>query len=201
MMWVLVCFGVPDVHCEDFFGGFVYFEWGFMKHVHGSSLGLQPLMPHGLESELCQPSWSASGGLPAGRLQGEGETLLVVEDDPAVRMIVLDELNELGYFTLEASDGLTAVPMLQSSRRIDLLISDIGLPGMSGWQIAEIARQCRPALPVLFMTGHAQSTAMYPAGIAPGMGMISKPFSMDEMAAKIRDMLSRQGPTGTDPAA
>jgi DNA-binding response OmpR family regulator len=86
--------------------------------------------------------------------------------------------------------------MLQSSRRIDLLISDIGLPGMNGWQIAEIARQCRPALPVLFMTGHAQNTALHPAGIASGMGMISKPFSMDEMAAKIRDMLSRQGPTG-----
>lgn len=172
-----------------------------MKHVHGSSLGLQPVTRHGPPGEPCQPPQvDASGqtrkGLPAGRLQGEGETLLVVEDDPAVRMIVLDELNELGYFTLEASDGLTAVPMLQSSRRIDLLISDIGLPGMNGWQIAEIARQCRPALPVLFMTGHAQNTALHPAGIASGMGMISKPFSMDEMAAKIRDMLSRQGPTG-----
>jgi len=137
--------------------------------------------------------------LPASRQQGEGETLLVVEDDPAVRMIVLDELNELGYITLEAIDGATAIPILQSSQKIDLLISDVGLPGMNGRQIAEIGRQHRPELPVLFMTGYAQSAAARSEFLAPGMAMISKPFSMDEMAAKIRDMLSGQYPVVAAP--
>ncbi|MEO5660452.1 MAG: PAS domain S-box protein [Polaromonas sp.] len=135
------------------------------------------------------------------RLQGEGETLLVVEDDPAVRMIVLDELAELGYNLLEAIDGPTAIAILQSARKIDLLITDVGLPGMNGRQIAEIGRQHRPELPVLFMTGYAQNAAARSKFLAPGMEMISKPFSMDDMAAKIRDMLSGDGPTSETPPA
>ena len=127
--------------------------------------------------------------MPAGCVQAAGEILLVVEDDAAVRMIVLDELNELGYVTLEAVDGPTAIPILQSAQKIDLLISDVGLPGMNGRQIAEIGRQHRPGLPVLFMTGYAQSAASRADFLAPGMEMISKPFSMDELAAKIREML------------
>ena len=127
--------------------------------------------------------------LPVSRPPGEGETLLVVEDDAAVRMIVLDELNELGYHTLEAMDATTALPILQSAAKIDLLISDVGLPGMNGRQLAEVARQHRPALPVLFMTGYAQSATARSEFLAPGMDMISKPFAMDDMAAKIRAML------------
>ena len=127
--------------------------------------------------------------MPAGCVQAAGEILLVVEDDAAVRMIVLDELNELGYVTLEAVDGPTAIPILQSAQKIDLLISDVGLPGMNGRQIAEIGRQHRPGLPVLFMTGYAQSAASRADFLAPGMEMISKPFSIDELAAKIREML------------
>ena len=131
--------------------------------------------------------------LASSRPSGEGETLLVVEDDAAVRMIVLDELNELGYHTLEAVDATTALPILQSATKIDLLISDVGLPGMNGRQLAEIARQHRPALPVLFMTGYAQSAAARSEFLAPGMDMISKPFAMDDMAAKIRGMLDDSG--------
>jgi CheY-like chemotaxis protein len=149
--------------------------------------------------EAAQEALETLEGLPVSRLQGEGEILLVVEDDPAVRMIVIDELNELGYTTLEAMDGPTAIPILQSSQKIDLLISDVGLPGMNGRQIAEIGRQHRPGLPVLFMTGYAQSAAARSEFLAPGMEMISKPFSMDEMAAKIRDMLSGDFPTSAVP--
>lgn len=135
--------------------------------------------------------------VPVACLQAEGETILVVEDDAAVRMIVLDELNELGYATLEAMDGPTALPILQSAQRIDLLISDVGLPGMNGMQIAEIGRQHRPGLPVLFMTGHAQSAAARSGFLAPGMEMIAKPFAITELATKIRQMLAggaRSGP-------
>jgi CheY-like chemotaxis protein len=124
-------------------------------------------------------------------VKGDGETVLVVEDDNAVRLIVLDELNELGYTTLEAIDGRTAIPFLQSARKIDLLISDVGLPGMNGRQIAEIARQHRPELPVLFMTGYAENATSRSEFLAPGMEMISKPFAMDMLAAKIREMLRK----------
>ena len=176
--------------------------YGFAKQS-GGHVRIHSQVGQGTEVSLYVPrhpdaaAVQAAGEAPAAcRLQGEGETLLVVEDDPAVRSIVLDELNELGYTTLEAMDGPTALPILQSAQKIDLLISDVGLPGLNGRQIAEIARQHRPGLPVLFMTGYAQSAAARSEFLAPGMEMISKPFSMDEMAAKIRSMLGSHAPTG-----
>lgn len=173
--------------------------YGFAKQS-GGHVRIHSQVGQGTEVSLYLPRHADDAAqetveaLPINRLQGEGETLLVVEDDPAVRMIVLDELNELGYTTLEAIDGPTAIPILQSSQKIDLMISDVGLPGMNGRQIAEIGRQHRPHLPVLFMTGYAQNAASRSEFLAPGMEMISKPFSMDEMAAKIRDMLNAEFP-------
>ena len=178
--------------------------YGFAKQS-GGHVRIDSQVGQGTEVSLYMPrhpdeaAQQTSEALPVSRLQGEGETLLVVEDDPAVRMIVLDELKELGYTTLEAIDGPTAIPILQSSQKIDLLISDVGLPGMNGRQIAEIGRQNRPALPVLFMTGYAQNAAARSEFLAPGMEMISKPFSMDEMAAKIRDMLNAEFPARAKP--
>ena len=131
---------------------------------------------------------------------GEGKTVLVVEDDAAVRMIVLDELTELGYQTLEACDGPTALPLLQSSRKIDLLLTDVGLPGMNGRQMAEIGRQHRPGLPVLFMTGYTEKAASRAKFLAPGMDMIAKPFTMAALAVRIGGILSdsTQHPPTTD---
>ena len=141
--------------------------------------------------------------LPAPEIpHGEGETVLVVEDDAAVRMIVLDELAELGYQTLEAIDGPSALPILQSSRKIDLLLTDVGLPGMNGRQVAEIARQHRPGLRVLFMTGYAEKAAAREKFLAPGMEMISKPFTMDALATRIggifRDKAQQPSLSGAD---
>lgn len=180
--------------------------YGFAKQS-GGHVRLHSHVGQGTEVSLYMPrhpdevAHETTEALPLGRLrgEGEGETLLVVEDDPAVRMIVLDELNELGYTTLEAMDGPTAIPILQSSQKIDLMISDVGLPGMNGRQIAEIGRQYRPGLPVLFMTGYAQNAAARSEFLAPGMEMISKPFSMDEMAAKIREMLNAEIPVRAEP--
>ncbi len=178
--------------------------YGFAKQS-GGHVRLHSQVGQGTEVSLYMPRQAYETAhqiheeLALGRLQGEGETLLVVEDDPAVRMIVLDELNELGYTTLEAVDGPTAIPILQSAQKIDLLISDVGLPGMNGRQIAEIGRQYRPDLPVLFMTGYAQNAASRSEFLATGMEMISKPFSMDEMAAKIRDMLDAKLSTHDTP--
>ena len=121
--------------------------------------------------------------------RGTGETVLVVEDDPAVRMLVIEVLQELGYSALEATDAQTALPFLQSNRRIDLMVSDIGLPGLNGRQLADRARQLRPGLKILFITGYAEKAAVRGEFLGPGMDMVTKPFALDALANKIREMI------------
>ncbi|MBK5552939.1 MULTISPECIES: PAS domain-containing protein [unclassified Pseudomonas] len=120
-----------------------------------------------------------------------GETVVLVEDDPAVRMLVLDLLNELGYHAHEAEDARAALPLLESDLRVDLLVTDVGLPGMNGRQLAEIARQHRPDLKVLFMTGYAEKAAERQGFLEEGMDMVAKPFSIDLLANKIRTMIGQ----------
>jgi PAS domain S-box-containing protein len=122
---------------------------------------------------------------------GAGETVMVVEDDASVRLIVLEVLEELGYSAIEAVDARTAIPILESDRRIDLLVSDVGLPGLNGRQLAEIARQARPDLAILFITGYAQHAAVRGGFLAEGMEMMTKPFAVDALAGKIREMLGK----------
>ena len=118
-----------------------------------------------------------------------GETVLIVEDDPAVRVLVSTVLSELGYAFVEAADADSAVPILDSAQRIDLMISDVGLPGMNGRQLAEIGRQYRPELKVLFITGYAEHAAVRGGFLDPGMQMITKPFTFDLLTAKVREMI------------
>ena len=120
-----------------------------------------------------------------------GETVVVVEDDPAVRMLVLDLLKELGYRAFEAEDAKSALPLLESDLRVDLLVTDVGLPGMNGRQLAEVARQHRPGLKVLFMTGYAQKAAERQGFLEDGMDMVAKPFAIELLASKIRTMISQ----------
>ena len=119
----------------------------------------------------------------------DGETVLIVEDDPAVRVLVSAVLSELGYAFVEAGDADSAMPILNSGQRIDLLISDVGLPGMNGRQLAEIGRQYRPDLKVLFITGYAEHAAVRGGFLDPGMQMITKPFTFDLLTAKVREMI------------
>jgi CheY-like chemotaxis protein len=118
-----------------------------------------------------------------------GETVLIVEDDPAVRVLVSTVLSELGYAFVEAGDADSALPILDSAQRIDLMISDVGLPGMNGRQLAEIGRQYRPGLKVLFITGYAEHAAVRGGFLDPGMQMITKPFTFDLLTAKVREMI------------
>ncbi|NWC74919.1 response regulator [Pseudomonas sp. P7759] len=120
-----------------------------------------------------------------------GETVLIVEDDPAVRVLVSAVLKELGYGFVEAGDADTAVPIIESDQRIDLLISDVGLPGMNGRQLAEIGRQIRPELKVLFITGYAEHAAVRGGFLDPGMQLITKPFTFDLLTAKVREMIQQ----------
>ncbi|MEJ0093872.1 MAG: PAS domain-containing protein [Methylocella sp.] len=124
---------------------------------------------------------------------GSGEHVLVVEDDASVRLIVLDVLHELGYAALEASNGITALSIIQSPAPIDLLITDVGLPGLNGRQLAEIARQSRPNLPILFMTAYAANAAVRNDFLGKRMHMVTKPVSMDVLALKIREIIEARG--------
>jgi PAS domain S-box-containing protein len=119
-----------------------------------------------------------------------GETVLVVEDEPVVRGLILEMLHEEGYRTLEAVDGPSGLRVLRTTERIDLLITDVGLPGMNGRQLADQARETRPGLKILFITGYAESVAISDGFLQPGMEMITKPFDLDHLSRRIRAMVS-----------
>ena len=122
---------------------------------------------------------------------GHGEVVMVIDDEPTIRMLVAEVLAEAGYSAIEASDGPAGLRILQSNARIDLLITDVGLPGgMNGRQVADAARSLRPELKVLFITGFAENAVMGNGQLAKGMHVITKPFEMDRLARTIREMIN-----------
>ncbi|WP_370654469.1 ATP-binding protein [Pseudomonas sp.] len=168
--------------------------YGFSKQSHGH-VTIESEVGNGTTVSLYLPRYN--GALVEDTLidiahaphAQDGETVLIVEDDPAVRVLVSAVLSELGYAFVEAGDADSAVPILDSDQRIDLLISDVGLPGMNGRQLAEIGRQYRPDLKVLFITGYAEHAAVRGGFLDPGMQMITKPFTFDLLTAKVREMI------------
>ena len=124
---------------------------------------------------------------------GSKETILVVDDEPAIRMLVAEVLEDLGYTTIEAADGAAGLKVLQSDMSIDLLVTDVGLPGgMNGRQLADAARLERPELKVLFITGYAENAVIGNGYLRPGMRVLTKPFTMDAVAARIHEMIMAQ---------
>src|SRR6201999_1091895 len=122
---------------------------------------------------------------------GDGETVLVIEDEPTVRVLITDLLQENGYKPLAAADGVTGLKILQSAVRIDLLITDVGLPGgMNGRQIADAARVSRPGLKVLFITGYAENAVLSHGHLEPGMHVLTKPFAMEALASRIKELIA-----------
>ena len=121
---------------------------------------------------------------------GAGQVVLVVDDEPTIRLIVVEILVDCGYVAVEATDGPSSLELLRSNARIDLLITDVGLPGgMNGRQIADAARVLRPSLKVLFITGYAESSVIGNGNLEPGMEVVTKPFAMDALSQRIRRML------------
>jgi PAS domain S-box-containing protein len=126
----------------------------------------------------------------AGTTRGSGEVVLVVDDEPSIRMLIGEILEEGGYTGIEVADGPTAVKILQSNARIDLLITDVGLPGgMNGRQVADTARTFRPKLKVLFITGYAENAVFGHGYLDAGMHLLTKPFPMDTLSRRIREIL------------
>ena len=122
---------------------------------------------------------------------GQGETVLVVDDEPTVRMLVAEVLEDLGYTAIEAVDGAAGLRVLQSDARIDLLVTDVGLPGgMNGRQVADAGRALRPGLKVLFITGYAENAVLSHGHLDPGMHVMTKPFAMDALASRIKELIT-----------
>ena len=124
--------------------------------------------------------------------RGFGETVLVVDDEPTVRMLIAEVLSENFYNIVEAGDGPSALKILETDRRIDLMITDVGLPGgMNGRQVADAARVLRKNLKVLFITGYAENAAVGNGHLDAGMEILAKPFAMSTLANKVREMIER----------
>jgi len=122
---------------------------------------------------------------------GQGETVLIVDDEPSVRMLVTEVLEDLGYTAIEAADSVAGLRVLQSDVRIDLLVTDVGLPGgMNGRQMADAGRERRPDLKVLFITGYAENAVLGNGYLRPGMQVLTKPFVLETLAARIKDLIA-----------
>ena len=138
------------------------------------------------------PAEGLATGVEALESAGDGEVVLVIDDEPTIRMLIVEVLREAGYVAIEAFDAPSALRALESLSRIDLLITDVGLPGgLNGRQIADAARVRRPGLKVLFITGYAENAALGNGYLDPGMSVVTKPFAMDALARKIGEMMAR----------
>ncbi len=107
-------------------------------------------------------------------------------------MLAADVLTELGYAVVEAEDGASGLEVLRSKTRVDLLVTDVGLPGgMNGRQVADAARALRPGLKVLFITGYAETAVLSHGHLEPGMHVLTKPFAMEALATRVKELIGR----------
>jgi PAS domain S-box-containing protein len=146
-------------------------------------------LPRHLGEEDAEEELLPSSTIDAG---GEGEVVLVIDDEPTIRMLVAEILAESGYAVIEAPDGPAGLRVLESNARIDLLITDVGLPGgMNGRQVADAARVTRPDLKILFITGYAENAVIGQGRLDTGMHVLTKPFQMEVLASRIRDIIGK----------
>ncbi len=169
--------------------------YGFVKQS-GGHVRVESAAGQGTTFRLYLPRHSGApdqaeaeerGGRPP--RSDRGETVLVVEDEPAVRLLILETLKDLGYAALEAPDGAAGLEIIRSAARIDLLVTDVGLPGLNGRQLVDAARAVRPGLKVLFVTGYAHNALAGQAPLDPGMELLTKPFSLNELGNRIRALI------------
>ena len=170
--------------------------YGFVRqsggniHIH-SHIGVGTTMTLYLPRSTLQiGAAEAMTGNAATPLAGRGETVLVIDDEPTVRMLISEVLVDLGYTALNAADGAEGLQVLQSNQRIDLLVTDVGLPGgLNGRQVADAGRSLRPDLKVLFITGYAHNALLWEEHLETGMHLLTKPFSMDDLASRIKRVI------------
>lgn len=140
-------------------------------------------------SEAAEPAHATPESEPA-HAKGTGEVVAVIDDEPIIRMLIAEALTDAGYAVLEAADGAAGLRLLAAHETIDLLITDVGLPGgIDGRQVADTARETRPDLKVLFITGYAEQKTIGKERLAKGMFVLPKPFPMETIATRVRDII------------
>jgi signal transduction histidine kinase/CheY-like chemotaxis protein len=170
--------------------------YGFVKQS-GGHVRIYSEVGHGTTVKVYLPRLLGEDAAMAENVEpipegGNAETILVVEDDDDVRAYSVDTLRELGYRVIEANDGPSAVRQLERQQQIHLLFTDVVLPGgMTGAQVAAQARGLRPALKILFTTGYARNAIVHHGRLDAGVHLITKPFTFDALAIKVRDVLDR----------
>ena len=172
--------------------------YGFMQQSNGhvrvdSEVGRGTTVSLYLPESAAEPTGDAPTLVATGTQEsatptGSGQHLLVVEDDAQVRTLVTEVLTELGYAVRVVEEGDAALAVLRSPWRVDALVTDVGLPGINGRQLAEIARQAQPTLPVLFMTGYAEAALDQSEFLEAGMRMIGKPFSLNDFGDAVAQL-------------
>ncbi|WP_255448554.1 PAS domain-containing sensor histidine kinase [Telmatospirillum sp. J64-1] len=170
--------------------GFARQSGGFIQldSTVGVGTAVQIYLPrHQQAEETAEENAPAS---PETQPVGQG-TVLVVEDEALVRLLLVEELKEHGYTVLEAEDGDKALAFLAKPEKIDLLATDVGLPGLNGRQLAEMARALRPDLKVLFLTGYAYNAAMEKEPLGPATQLLSKPIAISAFLAKVHEMMGK----------
>ena len=172
--------------------------YGFAKQSGGQAR-IHSKVGHGTTVSLYLPRHQGEAAKPgeltprliAAPRAGQSETVLVIDDEPTIRMLATEVLEDLGYTAIEAADGASGLRILQSDIRVDLLVTDVGLPGgMNGRQVADAARSARPDLKVLFITGYAENAVLSHGHLDPGMHVLTKPFAMEALASRIRELIS-----------
>jgi CheY-like chemotaxis protein len=170
--------------------------YGFVKQS-GGHVTVYSEQGHGTTVKLYFPRYvgdaTAMTGAPELPIptSSEGEIILVVEDNDDVRAYSTTILSELGYAVLEARDAETALSLLRTGQRVDLLFTDVVLPGKTGKVLADAAAELRPGLKVLFTTGYSRNAIVHQGRLDAGVNLITKPFTFEQLAARVRDLLDR----------
>jgi len=168
--------------------------YGFAKQSGGHAK-IYSEVGHGTTVRLYLPRLAnqatvSDSTVPTAPRKGGGETILVVEDNPDVRRLVLRQLRDLGYDVIEAANGPQALQILDGGASIDLLFTDVVMPGgMTGRQLAEAAKTRRPDLKTLFTSGYTEDSILRLGKLDPGVRLLSKPYRKNELAARIREAL------------
>ena len=149
----------------------------------GSGTTVALLLPRGLTvGEALPPP-------PPNAPRGRSQRILLVDDTDVVRMMVSEVLSDAGYHVIEAENADGALAQLRADAQIDMVVSDVGLPGMNGRDMADVARDLRPGLPILFITGYAENAATRQEFLAEGMALLPKPFSLNDLLNTVSRML------------
>ncbi|KRB80911.1 hypothetical protein ASE00_18045 [Sphingomonas sp. Root710] len=173
--------------------------YGFARQSAGF-VTIETMVGAGTTVTLCLPRASGEAAATGRRQDADfgratrGGRIVVVEDEASVRAVIVDALQEAGYEVLEAIDGPSGLALLRDIGHVDLLLTDVGLPGLDGRKLAEAGRAIDPSLRILFVTGYAHRATGDDEWLMPGMAMLTKPFAVDGLVERVRLMLERDRP-------